>query len=181
MCFRDHSLKLLISYLTLNALVSFSVNGDNNKVIIRFELVHICGVLKIVSSTFLWLSSQSYRNRDFSKCLLYNSIKIKKIFILISAKLRASCKRYPSPCKWWALGPKLGDFDDFILMDILMSAFSFQFCISICLLKSEVQYYPQDKGYPEEMDSKRLQLMLAHDIPKCSPAWLRSSGSWPCL
>lgn len=99
MCFRDHSLKLLISYLTLNALVSFSVNGDNNKVIIRFELVHICGVLKIVSSTFLWLSSQSYRNRDFSKCLLYNSIKIKKIFILISAKLRASCKRYPSPCK----------------------------------------------------------------------------------
>lgn len=77
MCFRDHSL-LLISYLTLNALVSFFVNGDNNKVIIRFELVHICGVLKIVSSTFLWLSSQSYRNRDFSKCLLYNSLKIKK-------------------------------------------------------------------------------------------------------
>ena len=96
MCFRDHSL-LLISYLTLNALVSFFVNGDNNKVIIRFELVHICGVLKIVSSTFLWLSSQSYRNRDFSKCLLYNSLKKKKI-IFICAKRRASCKRYPSPC-----------------------------------------------------------------------------------
>lgn len=51
----------------------------------------------MVSSTFLWLSSQSYRNRDFSKYLLYNSLK--KLCIFISAKLRANCKRYPPPCK----------------------------------------------------------------------------------
>lgn len=42
-----------------SCLVSSSVTGGNNKAIIRFELVTICKVLKIASSTFLWLDSQS--------------------------------------------------------------------------------------------------------------------------